>query len=174
MIHDSYFLSTHLTSKLHHQWRLITPTKSRVVCVGVCWAMERRGKERRKERTSERQIGRNNGETFIVERTLLPFFLPSGATHPPAAAGGSDHRSPSFRRHNFDFELLSNLQYGLLNMSFDIIFGLREAYLIKIIKVVMYRHMYQADPKDCSEIQYLPFSHSGIVSLYRSEPKEPT
>ena len=25
-----------------------------------------------------------------------------------------------------------------------------------------------------SEIQNLPFSHSGIISLYRSEPREPT
>ena len=46
----------------------------------------------------------------------------------------------------------------------------------------MYRHMYRAEQKEptqCgsvsgSEIQNLPFSHSGIVSLYRLEPKEPT
>ena len=44
-----------------------------------------------------------------------------------------------------------------------------------------YRHVYRAEPKEPtqfgsvsgSEIQNLPFSHSGIVSLYRSEPKEP-
>ena len=42
--------------------------------------------------------------------------------------------------------------------------------------------MYRAEPKEQtqfgsvsgSEIQNLLFSHSGIVSLYRSEPKEPT
>ena len=33
------FLSTHLTSKLRRRWRLITPMKSRVACVGVWWAM---------------------------------------------------------------------------------------------------------------------------------------
>ena len=50
------------------------------------------------------------------------------------------------------------------------------------IKVETYRHMYRDEPKEptqfgsvsCSEIQNLPFSHSGIVSLCRSEPKEPT
>ena len=49
-------------------------------------------------------------------------------------------------------------------------------------KVATYRHVYQAEPKEPtqfgsvsgSEIQNLPFSHSGIVSLYWSEPKEPT
>ena len=49
-------------------------------------------------------------------------------------------------------------------------------------KVAIYRHVYRAEPKEPtlfgsvsgSEIQNLPFSHSGIVSLYRSEPKEPT
>ena len=49
-------------------------------------------------------------------------------------------------------------------------------------RVATYRHMYLAEPKEPtqfgsvsgSEIQNLPFSHSGIVSLYRSEPKEPT
>ena len=49
-------------------------------------------------------------------------------------------------------------------------------------KVEMYRHVYRAEPKEptqfesvCgSEIQNLPFSLSGIVSLYRPEPKEPT
>ena len=49
-------------------------------------------------------------------------------------------------------------------------------------KVAMYRHVYRAEPKELtqfgsvsgSEIQNLPFSHSGIISLYRSEPKEPT
>ena len=49
-------------------------------------------------------------------------------------------------------------------------------------KVAMYHHMYRAKPKEPtqfgsvsgSEIQNLLFSQSGIVSLYRSEPKEPT
>ena len=49
-------------------------------------------------------------------------------------------------------------------------------------KVATYRHVYRAEPKDLtqfgsvsgSETQNLPFSHNGIVSLYRSEPKEPT
>ena len=49
-------------------------------------------------------------------------------------------------------------------------------------KVAKYRHMYRAEPKEPtqygsvsgSEIKNLPFSHSGIVSLYQSEPKEPT
>ena len=48
--------------------------------------------------------------------------------------------------------------------------------------VAMYPHMYRAEPKEPTqlgsvsglEIQNLPFSHSGIVSLYWSEPKEPT
>jgi len=48
-------------------------------------------------------------------------------------------------------------------------------------KVVTYRHVYRAEPKEPTqfgsvsgtEIQNLPFPHSGIVSLYRSEPKEP-
>ena len=51
-----------------------------------------------------------------------------------------------------------------------------------IAKVAMYRHRYRAEPKEPtqfgsvsgSEIQNLPFSLSGIVSLYRPEPKEPT
>ena len=51
-----------------------------------------------------------------------------------------------------------------------------------MIKVATYRHMHRAEPKEPtqfgsvsgSEIQNLPFSHSGIVSLYRGEPKEPT
>ena len=50
------------------------------------------------------------------------------------------------------------------------------------LKVAMYRHMYRAEPKQPTqfgsvsglEIQNLTFSHSGIVSLYQSEPKEPT
>ena len=49
-------------------------------------------------------------------------------------------------------------------------------------KVATDRHVYWSKPKEPtqfgsvsgSEIQHLPFSHSGIVSLYRSEPKEPT
>ena len=49
-------------------------------------------------------------------------------------------------------------------------------------KVATYRHMYRAEPKEPaqlgsvsgSEIQNLPFSLSGIISLYRLEPKEPT
>ena len=49
-------------------------------------------------------------------------------------------------------------------------------------KVATHRHVYQAKPKEPtqfgsvsgSEIQNLPFPLSGIVSLYRSEPKEPT
>ena len=49
-------------------------------------------------------------------------------------------------------------------------------------KVAMYRHVYRAEPKEQtqfgsvsgSEIPNLPFYHSGIVSLYWSEPKEPT
>ena len=49
-------------------------------------------------------------------------------------------------------------------------------------KVATYHHMYRAELKEPtqfgsvsgSEIKNLPFSHSGIVSLYRSEPKEPT
>ena len=48
-------------------------------------------------------------------------------------------------------------------------------------KVATYRHMYRAKPKQPtqfgsvsgSEIQNLPFSLSGFVSLYRAEPKEP-
>ena len=44
------------------------------------------------------------------------------------------------------------------------------------------RHAYRAEPKEPtqfgsvsgSEIQNVPFSHSGIVSLYQSEPEEPT
>ena len=48
-----------------------------------------------------------------------------------------------------------------------------------MVEVATYRHNYWAEPKDPtqfgsvsgSEIQNLPFSHSGIVSLYRSEPK---
>ena len=53
---------------------------------------------------------------------------------------------------------------------------------IDIFKVATYRQVYRAEPKEPtqfgsvagSEIQNLPFSHSGIVSLYRPEPKEPT
>ena len=53
---------------------------------------------------------------------------------------------------------------------------------LKITKVATYRHMYRAEPKEPtqfgsvsgSEIQNFPFSHSGIVSLYREEPREPT
>ena len=49
-------------------------------------------------------------------------------------------------------------------------------------KVATYRHVYRAEPKELtlfgsvsgSEIQNLPFSLSGIVSLYWSEPNEPT
>ena len=49
-------------------------------------------------------------------------------------------------------------------------------------KVATYRHVYLAGPKEPTQfvsvfgsgIQNLPFSHSGMVSLYRSEPKEPT
>ena len=52
----------------------------------------------------------------------------------------------------------------------------------QICKVATYRNMYQAEPKEPTqfgsvsglEIQNMPFSLSGIVSLYRSEPKEPT
>ena len=51
-----------------------------------------------------------------------------------------------------------------------------------ISKVATFHHVYRAEPKEStqfgsvsgSEIQNVPFSHSGIVSLYRSEPKEPT
>ena len=53
---------------------------------------------------------------------------------------------------------------------------------ITTFKVAMYRHMYRQEPKEPtqfgsvsgSEIQNLPFSHSGIVSSYRAKPKEPT
>ena len=49
-------------------------------------------------------------------------------------------------------------------------------------KVATYCHVYWAEPKEPtqfgsvsgSEIQNLPFSHSGIVSLHQSEPKDPT
>ena len=49
-------------------------------------------------------------------------------------------------------------------------------------KVATYRHMYQAEPKEPIqfgsvsglEIQNLPFSHNGNVSLYWPEPKDPT
>jgi len=49
-------------------------------------------------------------------------------------------------------------------------------------KVAMYRCVYRGEPKEPtqlgsvsgSEIHNLPFSHSGIVSLYRSDPEEPT
>ena len=49
-------------------------------------------------------------------------------------------------------------------------------------KVATYRQVYRAEPKEPtqfvsvsgSEIQNLPFSNSGIVSLYPAEPKEPT
>ena len=49
-------------------------------------------------------------------------------------------------------------------------------------KVATYRHVYRAEPKEPtqfgsvsgSEIQNLPFPLSGIVSLYRSEPKGQT
>ena len=57
---------------------------------------------------------------------------------------------------------------------------IQELKYIPIRKVATYRHVYRAEPKEStqsvsgSEIQNLPFSHSGIVSLYRSEPKEPT
>ena len=51
-----------------------------------------------------------------------------------------------------------------------------------VVKVETYRLEYSAEPKEPtqfgsasgSEIQHLPFSHTGIVSLYRAEPKEPT
>ena len=50
------------------------------------------------------------------------------------------------------------------------------------IKVATYRHLYRAEPEEPTqfgsvsgaEIQILPFPLSGIVSMYRSEPKEPT
>ena len=49
-------------------------------------------------------------------------------------------------------------------------------------KVATYRHVYRPEPKEPAQfgsvsgsvIQNLPFSLSGIVSLYQSEPKEPT
>ena len=49
-------------------------------------------------------------------------------------------------------------------------------------KVATYHHVYRAEPKEPtqfgsvsgSEIQNVPFSHSGIVFLYFSELKEPT
>ena len=49
-------------------------------------------------------------------------------------------------------------------------------------KVATYRHMYRAETKEPtqfgsvsgSDIQNLPFPPSGIISLYQSEPKEPT
>ena len=48
--------------------------------------------------------------------------------------------------------------------------------------VATYRHVHRAEPKEPTHfgsvsgwvIQNLPFSHSGIVSLYRSEQTEPT
>ena len=51
-----------------------------------------------------------------------------------------------------------------------------------VIKVAMYCHMYRAEPKEPTQfgsvsgsgIQNLPFAHNGIISLYRSEAKEPT
>ena len=50
------------------------------------------------------------------------------------------------------------------------------------LKVATYRLEYRAKPKESTqfgfvsglEIQNLPFSLSGIISLYRVEPKEPT
>ena len=49
-------------------------------------------------------------------------------------------------------------------------------------KVATYHHVCRAESKETtqfgsvsgSEIQNLPFYNCGIVSLYRSEPKEPT
>ena len=60
--------------------------------------------------------------------------------------------------------------------------GLSYGKTVLLTKVAMYRHLYRAKPKEptqfgsvsSSEIQNLPFSCTGIVSLYRSEPKEPT
>ena len=49
-------------------------------------------------------------------------------------------------------------------------------------ELATYRHMYPVEPKEPTQfgsvsgsgIQNLPFSHSGMVSLNRSDPKEPT
>ena len=57
-------------------------------------------------------------------------------------------------------------------------FYVSYAVPIHIFKVAKYRHMYRAEPKEPtqygsvsgSEIKNLPFSLSGIVSLYLSEP----
>ena len=59
-------------------------------------------------------------------------------------------------------------------------FDVTSPVFIPMIKVVTYHHVYRAEQKEPtqfgsvsgSEIQNLPFSHSGIVSLYRSEPIE--
>ena len=55
-------------------------------------------------------------------------------------------------------------------------------HVFLIANFATYRHLYRAEPKEPtqfvsvsgSEIQNLPFSLSGIVSLFPAEPKVPT
>ena len=61
-------------------------------------------------------------------------------------------------------------------------YSMQYSFSFPNLKVATYLHVYRAKPKEPtqfgsvsgSEIHNLPFSYSGIVSLYRSEPKEPT
>ena len=60
--------------------------------------------------------------------------------------------------------------------SINIIFFLSHARLRRIVSSILPNQKNQPtlDWYLFSEIQNFPFSHSGIVSLYRAEPREPT
>ena len=73
-----------------------------------------------------------------------------------------------------------SIKHYLSQFDVTIVEGGMCIYLVG--KVATYHHVYRSEPKEPtqfgsvsgSEIQNLLFYNSGIVSLYLSEPKEPT
>ena len=71
---------------------------------------------------------------------------------------------------------------SIITMSMNVNDDMSQNVPNETPKVATYRHVYRAELKEPtqfgsvsgSEIQNLPLPLSGIVSLYRSEPKEPT
>ena len=83
----------------------------------------------------------------------------------------------------FELQKICHLSRRIRNCNFlEFYLTPHYSWLSSADKVAMVRHVYRGEPKEPSqfgsvsgsEIQNLPFSPSGIGSLYRKEPKEPT